>query len=348
MTSVLPSKSQAIGWRSVFVLSLLAGLFTAGYRATDNIIVHNQILAVDKLTAASAYLIVGGWTGVVCSIVFSLLFGRRVIDPDFAGFMFRNKGMHIQAFVTGGISAFATLGILRGSQEADPSVIIAFGSLTVLMTAFYDVFKKQLALRKFWLPGIVAVLGCTLATFGGSLSATIVVVVSILLVNNPLTAASEIFEQTGTRASDGVNFFVWRFFWLAITGTIATIAVALARGYSSMLLNTVVGAISSGSTMIWIALTMLCVYLGIGLKLVAKKKEGVAVSHVFILVLSTQILLGIPITIIGDRIQPEIFGVVPTEPSVWIVRLAGVALVSWGIFRLRKVSPNPHLSTPAL
>lgn len=340
MASVLSLKSQDTGWRSVFVMCLLAGLFTAGFRATDNIIVHNQIIAVDRMTAASAYLIVGGWTGVVCSIVFSLLFGRKIIDLNFAGFMLRNKGMQFQALVSGGISAVATLGLLRGSQEADPSVIIAFGSLTVLMTAFYDVFKKQLALRKFWLPGIIAVLGCTLATFGGSLSATIVVVVSVLLVNNPLTAASEIFEQRGTRASDGVNFFVWRFFWLATTGTIVAITVALIRGYPGMLSDTVAGAISSGSTMTWIALTMLCVYLGIGLKLVAKAKEGVAVSHVFLLVMSTQILLGIPITIAGDRIQPEIFGVVPTEPLVWIVRLVGMALVSWGIFRLRKISPT--------
>lgn len=340
MASVLSLKSQGTGWRSVFVMCLLAGLFTAGSKAIDNVVVHSQIVAVDKFTAISAYLIVGGWTGVVCSIVFSLLFGRKVIDPNFAGFMLRNKGMQFQALVSGGISAVATLGLLRGSQEADPSVIIAFGSLTVLMTAFYDVFKKQLALRKFWLPGIIAVLGCILATFGGSLSATIVVVVSVLLVNNPLTAASEIFEQTGTRASDGVNFFVWRFFWLATTGTIVAIAVALTRGYPGMLLDTVAGAISSGSTMTWIALTMLCVYLGIGLKLVAKAKEGVAVSYVFLLVMSTQILLGIPITIAGDRIQPEIFGVVPTEPSVWIVRLVGMALVSWGIFRLRKISPT--------
>lgn len=342
MASVPSPKIQGTGWRSVFVMCLLAGLFTAGFRATDNIILHNQIVAVDKMTAVSAYLVVGGWTGVVCGIVFSLLFGRKIVDRKFAGFVLRNRRMQIQALVSGGISAFATLGILRGSQETDPGVIIAFSSLTVLLTAFYDVFKKQLALRTFWLPAIVAVLGCALATFGGgSLSATIVVVVSILLVNNPLTAASEIFEQTGTRASDGVNFFVWRFFWLATTGTIAVIAVALARGYSGMLLDTATGAISSGSTMIWIALAMLCVFLGIGLKLAAKKEEGVAVSYVLILVLSTQILLGIPITIVGDRIQPEIFGVVPTEPSVWIVRVAGMALVGWGVFRLRKISPTP-------
>ncbi|MBI4033130.1 MAG: hypothetical protein HY377_01265 [Candidatus Blackburnbacteria bacterium] len=341
MASVLSPQSQDTGWRSVFVMCLLAGLFTAGFRATDNIIVHNQIIAVDKMTAVSAYLIVGGWTGVVCSIVFSLLFGKKVLDPKFAGFMLRNKGMQVYALVTGGISAFVTLGLLRGSQEADPSVIIAFSSLAVLMTVFYDVSKNQLALRKFWLSGVVSMLGCILATFGGSLSATIVVVVSVLLVSNPLKAVSTVLEQRGARASkDGVNFLVWRLFWLATTGTIAAISIALARGYWSVLLDTMGGAISSGSTMIWIALTMLCVYLGIGFDVVAKKKEGVAVSYVLILVTSTQVLLGIPITFIGVRIQPEIFGVVPTEPSVWIVRLAGIALVSWGIFRLRKISPT--------
>ena len=59
-----------------------------------------------------------------------------------------------------------------------------------------------------------------------------------------------------------------------------------------------------------------------------------AVSKVS-MVINLQIVLGIPITLIANSLLPEIFGEVPSETSVWIVRLIGAALITYGVVVLR-------------
>ena len=83
----------------------------------------------------------------------------------------------------------------------------------------------------------------------------------------------------------------------------------------------------------WITLTMFFVFLGVGLKLVAKKKNAVSLVLV---VLSLQIVLGFPITIVGSWLKPGLFGAVPTSLTVWLVRLVGAGLIILGVYILRK------------
>ncbi|NES98342.1 MAG: hypothetical protein F6K32_24800 [Desertifilum sp. SIO1I2] len=97
------------------VIGSLAAFSTAAYRSLDNFTVHNLITAPDNLTAAFAYLIVGGWTGVTASLGFSWLLGKKLIDPEFTKLATRNPEMHLQAFISGGISAGSTLFLLLGS-----------------------------------------------------------------------------------------------------------------------------------------------------------------------------------------------------------------------------------------
>jgi len=317
-------------WRTGFSLAFLAAVFTAVYKTMDNITVHNYIVAKDQLTQAFSYLVVGGWTGVVFGLMFSLLFGKRFIDPDFNGLVFRNRDMHWQAMIAGVISAGSTLFLLWGNQLGDPSMLIALGSGVIVFTSLYDVMSKKAKASKLFYPAMLVVVGSALAAFGGSLKVTLTGVLYVVILSNGLAALSEVVEQKGVRASDGVNFFLWRFIWLASTGTVLAIVVSGLRGYSGMLLETV----ASGAKYIpFIALTMFFVFLGIGLKLVAKKSK--AVSEVLI-VLSIQMILGYPITVIGNRFKPGLFGEVPSQLWIWGIRLVGAILIIKAIQILRK------------
>jgi len=150
------------------------------------------------------------------------------------------------------------------------------------------------------------------------------------VISNGLAALSEVVEQKGTRQSDGVNFYVWRFLWLAITGTLLAIVVSVIRGQFNLLLST----INSGLHYLpWIALTMLFVFLGIGMKLVAKKHDAVSVV---LIVYSIQMVLAYPITLVGNAILPGVFGQIPMGVWIWVIRSAGAALMIWGVIRLRK------------
>lgn len=308
----------------------LAAFSTAAYRSLDNFTVHNLITAPDSLTAAFAYLIVGGWTGVTASLCFSLILGKKLIDPEFTKLIIKNPEMHKQAFISGGISAGSTLFLLLGNQLGDPSVLIALANLTVVYTLLYDTWKRQANLRQLFVPTIITVMGGMMAAFNGSLSITALGLFYVLIVSNGLDAASKISQQQGVRCSDAVSFFIWRFFWLATTGTILAIFVSSLRGYSTLLLETVRTGLAH---MPWIILTMFFVFLGMGLQLFLQKTQAISVV---LLIFSTQLFFSYPITFAGNVLRPGAFGSLPDAEAVWAVRMVGAVLIVWGVFQLRK------------
>lgn len=315
---------------NVVLVGSLASVATATYKTLDNFITHKLITAADSLTAAFAQLILNGWIGVCASIFFSLIFGKKLIDPQFSKLKINNLKMHRQALISGGISAGSTLFLLLGNQLGDPSVMIALANLTVVYTLLYDILKRQIEPQRIFLPASLTVIGGMMAAYNGSLSITALGIFYIVVVSNGLTAASQISEQQGVRCSDSVNFFVWRFFWLAMTATILAVVVCFINGYLALLFETV----KSGVIYLpWIVVTMFFVFLGVGLKLYLQKTQ--AVSFV-LLILSTQLVLAYPITFFSNAFQPGIFGNIPSHPLVWIIRILGAALIVLGISQISR------------
>lgn len=317
---------------NVLAVGFLAAFCTAIYKGLDNFTVHNLITAPDKLTAAFAYLIIGSWTGVIAGTFFSLLFGRKLIDDKFRKIVFNNRQIHWSAFISGSISAGSTLFMLLGNQLGDPSMIVALSNLIIVYTILYDLFTGQADWKYLFLPSIVTITGGMMAGFSGSISVTAIGLFYVVVVSNGLDAFSEIVEQRGVHASDSVNLYIWRFFWLALTGTILAIAVSLARGYLSLLLATIQEGMSH---LLWVVTTMFFVFVGIGLKLYLKGTQAVSVV---LLILSAQIILAYPITIIGDWLQPGLFGELPNQP-IWMIRIVGAILIIVGIVQL-KITQN--------
>lgn len=310
------------------VIGSLAAFFMAAYRSLDNFIVHNLITAPDNLTAAFAYLIVGGWTGVTASLVFSKFLGRKLIDPEFTKLAIRNPEMHLRAFISGGISAGSTLFLLLGNQLGDPSVLIALENLTVIYTLFYDTWKRQANLKQLLLPTTTAVIGGMMTAFNGSLSITALGLFYVLIMSNGLDAVSKILDQRGVRCSDAVSFFIWRFFWLATIGTLLAIFVSVLLGYHSLLLAT----IEIGLTHLpWIFLTMFFTFLGIGFELFLQKTQAISVV---LLIFSTQVLFAYPITFLGNALRPGAFGTLPESVIIWLVRIIGALLIIFGVSKL--------------
>jgi len=316
-------------WRSTFGMAVAAALFTAIYKVMDNYTVHNLITNADGLTAAFSYLVIGGWTGLILGVAFSMLFGKRLIDPDFDKISIGSGKMQFQAAVTGIISAGSTLFLLWGNQYGDPSVMIALGSGMILYTALYDLLSKQAKLKTLALPLVLIICGSVLSAYSGEIRITAMGLLLVLVVSNGLAAISEIVEQGGARNSDGVNFFIWRFFWLASSGTVLAFLVSSLRGQTEALLQTVENSLRY---IPWIGLTMFFVFLGIGLKLTAKKNDAVSV---ILMVLSGSVVLGYIFTIIIDWIAPGTFGV-SQSGSVWTIRAIGAAALILGIAKLRR------------
>jgi hypothetical protein len=328
------SKSKPL-WRGVTLrLSLFAAVFTAIYKTMDNITVHNYITATDGLTAAFAYLIIGSWTGLLSSLVFAVIAGQRIVDPEFTKLELNRKALNPNAIIAGTISAGSTLFLLWGNQLGDPSVLIALGNAVILYTIAYDLLMGQAKFSTIAIPAGLVLVGSMMTSFSGSLTVTLLGLLFVLIISNGLAACSEVVEQRGTRQSDGVNFFVWRFLWLAFSGTLLAVTVSVIRGQFNLLLQTIY---SGMHYLPWIILTMFFVFLGIGIKLVAKKNDAVSVV---LIVYSIQMILAFPITLLGNAIFPGVFGQIPNDISIWIIRSIGAALMIWGVIRLRKNNPD--------
>lgn len=330
-----PVMFESLRRSNILAIGLLAAFCEAIYRALDNFTVHNLITATDKLTAAFAYLIIGGWTGFIAGTVFSLLLGKKLIDEEFRNIVFKNRQMQWSAFISGSISAFSTLFILLGNQLGDPSMIVALSNLLIVYTILYDLLTGQADWQYLFLPSVVIITGGMMAGFSGSLLVTAIGFFYVVVVSNGLNAFSEIIEQRGVRASDSVNLFIWRFFWLALTGTILAIAVSWMRGYLSLLRAT----IQQGMIHLPLVITtMFFVFFALGLKFYLKKRNSL--SRVLLIILSTQIILAYPITIIGNLLRPGLFGEITTDLlpiwMIWMIRIVGAILIIWGILKLER------------
>ena len=314
---------------NIITIGFVSALCTAIYRSLDNYAVHNLVTAPDSLTAVFAYLILGSWTGVFVGTAFSLAFGKKLIDPDFSGIVVNNPKMQKQALISGAISAGSTLFIMLGNQIGDPSVVIALVNLTIIYTILYDVLTNQVKLNQLLIPSALIIIGGMMAAFNGSLAVTILGFIYVVILSNGLSAYSEIVETKGIRASDSVNLFIWRFFWLAFTGTTLALVVSFNRGYLELLLKTVQ---SSMIHLPWIIATMIFVFFGMGLKFYLKKDQAVSIV---LLIMSMQLFLSYPITIFGSWIKPGMFGDIPISPITWLVRMAGSILIIFGLSQIR-------------
>ena len=312
-------------WRKIYIIATLAALFSAIYKSMDNVTVHNFITAEDDLTAAFSYLILGSWAGVFSSLLYAKLFGKRLIDEKFTKIVIKNQRMHIYAAVSGAISAGSTLFSLWGNQLGDPSMLVALGNAVIIYTLFFEVITKQMTLRYILFPALFVLIGSFMASFGGSIHITLKGILFVLVLSNGLTAVSEIVSQKGVRISDAVSFFVWRFFWLATTGTILALGVSIVRGTDYLLFKTLAEGISY---LPWIIFTMFFVFLGIGMTNYAKKH--ISVTDV-LLITSIQIIIAFPITLLGNKIWPGIFGEIPENGWLWMIRMVGATLMVLGI-----------------
>ncbi len=317
---------------SVFLISIVAAIFGALYLANDTFIMHKVIRAKDPFTAVSAYLILGGWIGILCTLVYNALLGRR-LDKNYPGFNLGTSKMQVLALVSGTIAAGSTTFALMGNQSLDPSLVIALSNLSILYLIFYDGIRGDISLRKLWLPMLLVIIGSILASvtrLTGGLEITLLGILILLIGRCGTDALEKIVRQRGGRRSDAITFTFWRFLWLTISGSIIVSAIALIRGTFDELTRLLITIWRPALP--WILLTMFFVFFFNTLLQKAINRETVSKVS---MVVNLQIVLGIPFTLAGNWLWPGVFGEIPSDSAIWIVRLVGAILIILGVVRLK-------------
>lgn len=317
--------------RATFWISVIAAVLGALYLVNDTYIMHQVIVAEDAFTAVSAYLIFGGWVGTLCFLIYNAFLGKW-LDHDYPGFNFGTLEMQILALISGTIAASSTALCLAGNQSLDPSLVTALANLSILYLVLYDWVGKRVSWTKIKLPALLIVGGSIFASvtrLTGGLKVTLFGILILLVGRCGTDALEKIVRQRGGKRSDAVTFTFWRMFWLSVTGTVFVIAIALTRG-TSYELTTLLRTIWKPA-LPWVLLTMLFVFF---FNTLLQKAMKTWVLSKISMVVSLQIALGIPLTLIADHLWPGVFGEIPTDFNVWMLRAVGVLLMILGVIRL--------------
>ena len=200
--------------------------------------------------------------------------------------------------------------------------------MVVAYTMIYDLLKKEVRFKDIGIPFIFVLLGGFMASYGGSFKITIMSLFLMGVLSNLTTAISEEIEQYGVKCTDSVNFFFFRFLWLAVSGTTMAIIISLIMNKTSLLISLVVKLFNYSPLFI---LIMFFVFLGIGFKLTAKK-EGVV--SIILMIISIQIIFGYLFTFLGNYLVNGIFGEIPLNPILWLIRILGALILTFGIIFL--------------
>lgn len=324
---------RKLDWsRITFISALAAAIFGALSLSSDNYILHQVIISKDKFTAVSAYLILGGWIGTICTFVYNALWGKW-LDRDYPGFSLGTRKMQLFAIISGFIAASSTIFYLMGNQNLDPSLTTILGNLSILYLIVYDVARRTVSFRNIWFPALLVISGSILASLtqlAGHFEITLPWIIVLLVGRCGTDALEKIVRQRGALNSDAVTFNFWRFLWLTVFGTIMAIVVALARNTFIELMELLVAIF--WLALPWVLLAMFFVFFSN--TLMQKAMKTGAISKVS-MVLNFQIALGVPLTLAANWISPGIFGTISSELSVWIIRSLGAILVVLGVIRLK-------------
>ena len=334
-------KSSTGRWfKSAFALTIVSGFAFAATTATDNYVVKNKIVIEENpMLAVFTFLLLGAWIGLIVQYFSSNLLGTG-IDNDFKKIRIYPFKYQKEAAISGGLSAVATIFALWGGQIADPSVVIVLMNIVMVYLVFYDVIvAKTLLLKSIIIPALLIILGSILASMKDlsfSFEGFGLALVVLLLGRGLSSSASKVLDQKGVRKEnegelifDPVNYAFLRFFWLAVFGTL------LAFGWSLITHNTIslILALKIFFPIALPAIIFLMFFVTIANATEAAARK-VAETSVVSLLVTFQVVVIIPITLIGDLVQKDIFGSLPTNPWVWGFRIAGMLLVIFGVRRL--------------
>lgn len=323
---VLQSKSKPL-WAPVFMIALGSAFFLTIEKVVDSVISNNYAIASDPITAASAYLFVGGWFGVLVSLALAKILGKQI--PGHTHIALPSSFPLLLAIIAGVTAALSTLIILWGNQLFDLSVIVAASNVYVLFVVIYEWMQNKVTARTFLLPGVIVVISTMLVAYtpawreSAILRDQLIKLLVVLIGYNALVAFGSLITKPAVDHSDPVNIQIVRFTALASSGTFVAIGLALSRDQWSQFLDACGRILTSPGAYLFLFLLFAAVFLGQVLELWAKR-QNVDVSSI-VIVIGMSVGLGFIAALIIDTIAPGFVGEVPVEWSTRMVRLLGVA-----------------------
>ncbi|TFG99289.1 hypothetical protein E4H12_03235 [Candidatus Thorarchaeota archaeon] len=254
------------------------------------------------------------------------------LDPDFDRLRLLPKKPMLYLLASGFFAGISTLSYYILIGNADASSVLPYGQLVIVYLLMGDLLAEKDT------PTIVEIQSIVSILFGALLIGSTPSgfdIVSLIIVLGPMniSAAFVTYYQRKTKRYeirpglrvDSLNMRVWSLLVLNSVMTLLIIPIMPADSLQVMIENffPLLWMMIGSSVTIFLALIMYARALGKGSMSVVNSLSAISV------------VLGIPVTLIGNFIIPGGFGNIETDPFMWILTIFGIILVMMGILALQ-------------
>lgn len=254
------------------------------------------------------------------------------LDPDFDRLRILPKKPMIYLVISGIFAGISTLSyyILIGASDA--SAVLPYGQLVIIYLLMGDLLAEKDTPTIIEVQSVISILFGVLligATPGGF------DIPSLLLVLGPMNISSAFvtYYQRKTKRHeirpglrvDSLNMRVWTLLVLNCVMGLLILPMMPADSWQVMIDNFVplLWLMVGSSLTIFLALVMYARALGRGSMSVVNSLSAISV------------VLGVPITLVGNALLPGAFGIIETDPFMWTLTILGIVLVMIGIIALQ-------------
>lgn len=356
---------RPVGRRSIvtvfYALAIGSGIFRAFSVAFD--VVALNTLITDPL----AFGIMSQWVSFAVAVVLLLFLSipkkhngaRRTLgyrlDPDFGRVRLLPKRPTAYLLLSGLFAGVSTFFYYFLASATDASVVLPYGQLVIVYLLIGDLAAEKDTPTAVEVQSIVSVMiGVLLIGVmpGGFDVPTLLIVLAPMNVSSAFYTyyqrkVKRIEIQPGLRV-DSLNMRLWSLLFLNLVFTLIS--------FPFMSLATWAAMASSFASLFWFMVSSsVTAFLSIVMYVRALGRGSMSVVNSLSAV---SVVLGIPITLLGNLLIPGAFGIVTGDVFIWILKIFGVGLVIIGVLTLQaadvraiviiKVRPQTTDILPAL
>ena len=313
---------------TAYSLALTAAVFTALYVAMDTFI--TRYIVGDPSTFAAVCEIIGAVIARPTLAVLAIRtksgepLGAR-IDPRFRGLAFIPRhalGRYLATIIVGGLG---TAAYFYGVSKFSPSTMLPLLQLTTVYLLLIDSLQERTRPSVAELHAILSVsLGSLLATIerGAMDRGSVLFALGPMNILNTLRVFSmqRLAKVSGV---DTVNLRLRIINGLGVTTTLSVLPFTR--------IDAIIAELKRPIVRFFTSIDMTLVFLAIALYIRALALGKMSVVNA---ILSFSIVLGLPITIVVEKIKPGVFGGLPSDPMIRLIHIIGITFVTIGVIDL--------------
>ncbi len=253
------------------------------------------------------------------------------LDPDFGRIRLLPKTPMIYIVLAGVFAGISTLFyyILAGSHDA--STVLPYGQLVIIYLLIGDLLAEKDTPTVIEIQSIISILFGVLlvgATPGGFEITTLLMVLGPLNISSALVTyyqrKTKRYEISPGLRVDSLNMRIWTL--LVLNSVMSLLAFPFLNESDWLTMSTqfipLFWYLVGGSVTAFFSIVMYIRALGRGKMAVVNSLSSVSV------------VLGIPVTVVGNLLIPGAFGVLDADAFLWSLKMFGVILVMIGVLSL--------------